>query len=101
MIEGMALGIGTDAEQTVILIIALASHKWIEAFAFSTSFVKEEVPLRRWIGILLLYSLMTPIGITAGIFLSDFLSGDSAVLAEVNSAVPFLPSVRVLIFITM
>jgi hypothetical protein len=38
VIEGMALGIGTNAEQTVILIIALASHKWIEAFAFSTRY---------------------------------------------------------------
>ncbi|ELR18131.1 metal cation transporter, ZIP subfamily protein [Acanthamoeba castellanii str. Neff] len=82
VIEGMALGIGTNAEQTVILIIALASHKWIEAFAFSTSFVKEGVPVRRWIGILLMYSLMTPLGITGGIFLSDYLSGDNAILAE-------------------
>ncbi len=80
----MALGIGTNAEQTVILIIALASHKWIEAFAFSTSFVKEGVPVRRWIGILLMYSLMTPLGITGGIFLSDYLSGDNAILAEVR-----------------
>jgi hypothetical protein len=84
VIEGMALGIGTNAEQTVILIIALASHKWIEAFAFSTSFVKEGVPVRRWIGILLMYSLMTPLGITGGIFLSDYLSGDNAILAEVR-----------------
>lgn len=81
----MALGIGTDAGQTIILIIALASHKWIEAFAFSTSFVKEKVPIKRWIGILLLYSLMTPLGIMAGIFLSDFLTGDSATLAEVSA----------------
>jgi len=32
----MALGIGENISQTIILIIALASHKWIEAFAFST-----------------------------------------------------------------
>ena len=83
VIEGMALGIGTNAEQTVVLIIALASHKWIEAFAFSASFVKDGVPGRWWIGILLMYSLMTPLGITGGIFLSDYLYGDNAILAEV------------------
>jgi len=82
IIEGMALGIGENISQTIILIIALASHKWIEAFAFSTSFVKEAVPIRRWIGILVLYSLMTPVGITIGIFLADNLSGDNATLAE-------------------
>ncbi len=80
----MALGIGTNAEQTVVLIVALASHKWIEAFAFSTSFVKGGVPGRRWIGMLLMYSLMTPLGITGGIFLSDYLYGDNAILAEVR-----------------
>jgi len=81
-IEGLALGVQPSVSETIVLLIAIASHKWIEAFAFGASFVKQEVTLRRWVGILLVYSLATPAGITIGLFLSNYLTGDIASIIE-------------------
>ena len=38
-IEGLALGVQSDVTQTTILLIAIASHKWIEAFAFGARYI--------------------------------------------------------------
>ncbi|KAL6072924.1 Zinc transporter ZIP3 [Balamuthia mandrillaris] len=82
VIEGLALGVESTVSQTTLLLIAIASHKWIEAFAFGTSFVKEGVKLKSWVGILAIYSTATPIGIGIGIGLNSALSGRSAFIAE-------------------
>eukprot|EP01100_Stratorugosa_tubuloviscum_P000901 TRINITY_DN119_c4_g1_i1.p1 TRINITY_DN119_c4_g1~~TRINITY_DN119_c4_g1_i1.p1 ORF type:complete len:194 (-),score=91.43 TRINITY_DN119_c4_g1_i1:96-677(-) len=67
--EGIALGVQTDVTETILIFIAITSHKAVEAFAFGISFVKEDIPIKRWVGVLLIYAGMTPLGIGIGMIL--------------------------------
>eukprot|EP01104_Vermistella_antarctica_P009941 TRINITY_DN2619_c0_g1_i1.p1 TRINITY_DN2619_c0_g1~~TRINITY_DN2619_c0_g1_i1.p1 ORF type:complete len:466 (+),score=66.94 TRINITY_DN2619_c0_g1_i1:196-1593(+) len=79
---GLALGIQPNLDNFLVLFLALLLHKTFEAFAFGTSFVKQNAPFRRWIGILIVYSLATPIGIAIGAIALRSLNGDSLLWTE-------------------
>jgi len=84
VIEGLVLGIETSSElrEGVILLLAIASHKWIESFALGTSFVREKVSLRSWVKILLVYSMMSPLGIGLGMILEGEIKGTANDLVQ-------------------
>jgi zinc and cadmium transporter len=58
---GLAVGM-VDAEVGLIIFIAIISHKATEAFSLSTIFRLAEFSKKKTIGLLVLYSFMTPIG---------------------------------------
>ena len=60
---GFALAVGmVDAEVGFIIFIAIITHKATESFSLSTIFRLAEYSRRKTIGLLILFSLMTPIG---------------------------------------
>lgn len=64
--EGAALGVGTTLSQTVMLLIAIIAHKGSESFALCMAMLRHELPHRQVIAIILVFALMTPIGIALG-----------------------------------
>lgn len=65
-VVGAALGSSSTLDGTLSLLIALVAHKGAEAFSVGLQFVREEVPLTKAIGVMLLYCAMTPLGIVLG-----------------------------------
>ena len=64
--EGAALGIGTTLSETFMLLIAILAHKGSESFALCITLLKHQLPFNRILLIIILFALMTPLGIFLG-----------------------------------
>jgi len=69
-IEGLALGIMKKYANTVAIFIAIIGHKPVEAFALSLILLKDK-PTKFWFWIMVvIYSLLSPIGIIIAIYIT-------------------------------
>eukprot|EP01102_Stenamoeba_stenopodia_P009001 TRINITY_DN263_c1_g1_i1.p1 TRINITY_DN263_c1_g1~~TRINITY_DN263_c1_g1_i1.p1 ORF type:complete len:415 (+),score=98.66 TRINITY_DN263_c1_g1_i1:271-1515(+) len=65
-ISGLALSLQTSLKTIAGLALAIALHKWIEAFALGISMHRLLVPIKRRIILIVFYSLATPVGMLLG-----------------------------------
>lgn len=77
VIAGVALGIETTLSTFIIIFIAIISHKGSAAFALGVSMRKQGLMQNTMLKLMLLFSLMTPIGIIFGSFFARFLVANS------------------------
>ena len=70
LLEGIALGLQDTTEHVFTLAIGLMAHKWVEAVALATSFIKSKRSLFVSGLFMLFFSLATPVGVAIGIGLS-------------------------------
>jgi len=72
LFEGLGMGAEQDMEAVVGILLAVISHKLLEAFALGCSLHFTGLSTSSLSGVLLLYSFMTPFGIGCGMFLGIF-----------------------------
>jgi len=84
LISGVALGMDNVTTTLISLFVAIISHKWIEAFALGVAINKVQTPdlIPRTFKLILLYSLMEPLGIVIGLILSTHLSEDQLLITQ-------------------
>lgn len=82
LIAGMAIGSETSVAATVAILIAIIAHKGPEGYALGLSLYEAGRERSDLIRTVLLYSVMTPIGIVIGTVLSEVLTGEAQILAE-------------------
>ena len=82
LIAGMAIGAETTVAATVAILIAIIAHKGPEGYALGLSLYEAGRERSDLIRTVLLYSLMTPIGIVIGMLLAEILTGEAQILAE-------------------
>ena len=79
LFEGISLGIQQTIRGTVFLILAISLHKWAAALTLGISFVKSGVSQKEFIINILVFSFISPIGISLGMaltsFSNDFIAG--------------------------
>lgn len=75
LIAGATLGIGSEIANILVLFLAIAAHKSSAAFALAVSLRHSEgIGVARMIKVMLLFSMMTPLGIVFGITLNQLLA---------------------------
>jgi len=74
-ISGSALGITGTSVGVMVIGIAIITHTWAEAFALCTSFLKAGMSNRRIYKLVAVFSVITPLGILAGMVLQSILQG--------------------------
>jgi len=77
LIEGIALGVEDTIFDTSNILIAIVSHKMFAAFAFGVSLTKNKFPTERIVKMVIVFSLMTPMGILAGLLFQSSLQGSA------------------------
>lgn len=82
LIEGAALGIESTLAGLLIIFIAIFAHKSAESFSLGISMRQSALSVRTMKKLLLLFSFMTPVGITFGSILSHAMAGRSGLLTE-------------------
>ncbi|MEW6279192.1 MAG: ZIP family metal transporter [Candidatus Eremiobacterota bacterium] len=82
VVAGTAVGLETHFAGAGILIVALVAHKGSEAFALGVQMAESDLGERRVTRLMAIFSLMTPLGMAAGMFLSHAMVGDTALLLE-------------------
>ena len=79
LFEGISLGIQSTTKETLFLFIAISLHKWAASLSLGISFVKSGIKKKQFITMILIFSLISPIGIGLGMILSvlssDILAG--------------------------
>lgn len=73
LIEGAVIGINTELTTVSIIFIAVLAHKGSESFALSTALVKSKLSMASLMTLIIVFSLMTPIGILLGSSIIPFL----------------------------
>ncbi|MBT3400197.1 MAG: ZIP family metal transporter [Rhodospirillaceae bacterium] len=87
ILAGAALGAEDSAANSIVLLLAVVAHKGSAAFALTSGLLRVPVagaPDDRksiW-GLLLVFALMTPLGILLGTGLQELLDGDAARVSE-------------------
>lgn len=82
LIEGAALGVESTFAGIFVIFIAIFSHKSAESFSLGISVRQSNLRVKAMIYLLVVFSLMTPIGILFGSVLSQVLVGNSGYLAK-------------------
>lgn len=75
LLAGLALGAQTDVSRAMVIFLAILAHKSTAGFALGVSLVRGGVPHARAWGLLLFFSVTTPLGIMVGTSLHEALSG--------------------------
>ena len=75
IIAGIALGVESQLATSAALFFAIIAHKGMAAFALGVSLYRGRIPRSRLITIIVLFSLMTPVGIISGAVLDTVLTG--------------------------
>jgi zinc transporter 1/2/3 len=78
VIAGATLGLEKSLVSSLVIFIAIISHKGCAAFALGVSLREAGFPRPRMIGIIALFSCMTPLGIILGSLFSTMLKGKAA-----------------------
>ncbi len=63
---GAALGLSQYPSLVVMIFLAVIAHKWAESFAIAVQLNKSPLRVRYGLGLFILFSLMTPLGIFIG-----------------------------------
>ncbi len=82
LITGIALGTEKVVTQALIILLAVVAHKGTAAFALGVSLLRNRIPMKHAVLMLVSFSLMTSIGIALGMGLIKFLSANTALLFE-------------------
>jgi zinc transporter 1/2/3 len=82
IIAGYALGAGGTMNMVLIIFAAEVSHKLSAAFALGVSLVRSGMEASRLRRVLLLFALMTPLGIGLGEFVSSRIQGETSTIVS-------------------
>lgn len=82
VIAGIALGVDGSVTTSVIILLAILSHKSSAAFALAVNLVKSGVAQDTRRKTMNLFTIMTPMGVLIGIVMHHFLLSDNQVLLE-------------------
>ena len=64
--EGSAVGLSADMSLTVVLFMAVVSHKWAESFAMGVQLGKSKLSFKMNTLLFIIYAMMTPVGMFLG-----------------------------------
>lgn len=82
IIEGAALGINMTISGAFVIFVAIIAHKSLASFALIVSLRRANFHQKHIMIMLLIFSLMTPIGIFMASFIGHALENDAGVYAE-------------------
>ena len=82
LIAGAALGIESLASRFFVLFIAIVAHKAAAAFALCVHMKRHKVNAKSMRNLLLVFSVMTPIGILFGSGVNQLLQTNTSLLAQ-------------------
>lgn len=77
LIEGMVLGTNNTLATASVIFIAIIAHKGSESFALAVILNRSQLPLIKVINLIVVFSLMTPLGISLGAALTSSMKANN------------------------
>lgn len=69
LFETMALGLATDKSSSIFMAVSIALHQPAESIALLVAFLKTNMPVSNIVKCLTMFSIVGPIGVSAGVLL--------------------------------
>jgi zinc transporter ZupT len=69
LFEGIALGIQDTVKESIFFALVIIAHKWAESYTLGISFHKSQTERQAFIRMVLLFAVVTPIGVILGMTL--------------------------------
>lgn len=66
LIEGTVLGVNSTFATAAVIFIAIIAHKGSESFALAVVLNRSHLSLKKIMGLIIIFSLMTPLGVVSG-----------------------------------
>lgn len=85
LIEGTVLGVNSTFATAFVIFIAIIVHKGSESFALAVVLNRSNLSLTRITYLIILFSLMTPLGILLGAFLTRSFQANALFTASFNA----------------
>lgn len=82
VIAGAALGVTASVVDLLVIGLAILAHKGAESFALTAHLRKHHLTRSHMFKVLVLFSLMTPIGIATGSIVAQLLTDSPGMMAE-------------------
>jgi zinc transporter 1/2/3 len=70
--EGIAIGLQDKVSEISYMFLAISFHKWVEALSIGINLNKSNIERNYFFKFIVLFSLMTPLGMVLGIIFSGF-----------------------------
>jgi len=67
ILAGVSLGLQSERKNVITLTVAICSHKLFAAFSIGTKFIRSGMPVKHVVLLVVIFSLVTPVGIAIGI----------------------------------
>jgi zinc transporter 1/2/3 len=80
LIEGAVLGVNDTFATASVIFLAIIAHKSSESFALAVILNRSDLALRRIVIIIILFSLMTPLGIAFGTSITTLMQSNTSQL---------------------
>lgn len=80
LIEGAALGVNATVATATVIFVAIIAHKSSESFALAVILNRSQLALKSVIITILIFALMTPLGIALGTTLTSLLHSQNGLL---------------------
>jgi zinc transporter 1/2/3 len=84
LFSGIALGTSTHSSDILAVFIAIAAHKGTEAFALGVTLSGSSYARSTVLRLIVIFALMTPIGVVFGLLFTHTLSSEHRVIAEAS-----------------
>ena len=84
LIEGIAVAVVQDSSLQATLSLAILAHKSVEAFVFFNLIARQNLSQTRLLCLLLIFSLLTPLGIIIGGYMNSFPHGISQLITALT-----------------
>lgn len=81
-LEGLGMATKNTSSSLISFLISLFAHKWLEAFALGAGVAKACFSAAHSFWLILIYALLTPLGIFLGIFLESLASSKLSVFDQ-------------------
>ena len=88
--EAAALGLASDATSALMMSACIALHQPAESVALLVAFLKAEMPISRTVMWLTSFSMMSMVGVSAGLLVNKLARGDLEALVTAITAGTFI-----------
>lgn len=79
---GIAMGVQSTPDAVIGIYVAIASHKWVEAFALGVSLVKNNLTRKKYFSVIFIFSNVTLLGAAIGLGVTSLVASGTAGIVE-------------------
>jgi solute carrier family 39 (zinc transporter), member 1/2/3 len=84
-LAGIALGLTQSFSMTIIILIAILTHKWAESFSLAIQLTQSKLHVKTKLILFIFFALMLPFGVLSALYLTQYVTLSPLISAAANA----------------